>query len=435
MERFSHIFFLIILFHGAISLSAQNNNYYPYSCGRIFKDLNEIRDDVKVSSYLENVDFPGGSTIADIGAENGYLSVVLSLFTDSLAFFLEDISPVCLNNREFLKVRTYYETLADKKLKSSFHLKIGVQNNTGFPDNFFDIIMMNDVIHQLFFPDSFFSHIRKIMKNSGSLYIGQYENNGIDIQEIVFLLKKNGFQLKRKIKKENYNLLEFVKSEPETHITNIHEATLSGDFELFKKYFKNTDELNSAGMTALHYAAKYGRLDILKFLIEKGANVNITGHKYAISPLMLAVRCNQTEAALTLIKAGADVNHIFEGKSVLMIAARNGNTELVNALINHKANTHYQFEGVSYQFFAAESGSLELMKYLYKIGEINRKMMDADKKTLLFYAVKSGNLEIVKYLVEIIKIDPNQKDNSGKSAAMDADDFSIFEYLNTFKKS
>jgi len=414
---------------------SQNSEFLPYRCGRVFRDVAAIRNDAKAGAYLENVEFRKGWVVADIGTENGYLPVAVSLFTDSIAFYLEDISPVCLNQKEFSKAYDYYASLSGGKIRSSFTMTIGWQNDTRLPAHFFDVVMMNDVIHQLFYPDSFLSNLRNILKDDGKLYLGQFENNGITENEIVFLLKKNGFQLTGSFKKLNFLLFEFVKAEPQTKITSVHEAAICGDSLIFRRLYKRSDEINAAGLTPLHYAAKYGRIEIARFLIEQGADVNAIGKIYPISPLMLAVRCNQSETAILLIQKGADVNRVFEGKSILMTAAANGNTDMVNVLINHHTDTKYKFEGISYQFFAAESGSVPLMNYLLKIKEINKKMTDVDKKTLLFYAVRSGSLPMVKFLVEKVRVDPLSRDVDGKTAIDEAYDMEIIAYLSHFKKS
>jgi ankyrin repeat protein len=61
------------------------------------------------------------------------------------------------------------------------------------------------------------------------------------------------------------------------------------------------------GRSMLHEAAAGGLLDIVKLLIEHGANVNLLSLSLQ-SPLWEACNAGQTEVALYLISAGANVN-------------------------------------------------------------------------------------------------------------------------------
>jgi ankyrin repeat protein len=62
---------------------------------------------------------------------------------------------------------------------------------------------------------------------------------------------------------------------------------------------KYTDE---AGRTALHYAAHRGYLDIVKNLIEEGADINYEDHQ-GETPLFFACLQKQKKTALYLLTA------------------------------------------------------------------------------------------------------------------------------------
>lgn len=69
-------------------------------------------------------------------------------------------------------------------------------------------------------------------------------------------------------------------------------------FEKFKTaYFKQVKMVNaqdSFGFTLLHYAVARGRIDIVEFLLEQGANPTIKNWLH-ISPLDIAVEDEKTE--------------------------------------------------------------------------------------------------------------------------------------------
>ena len=91
-------------------------------------------------------------------------------------------------------------------------------------------------------------------------------------------------------------------------------------------------DLNSSD--ALHTAAEKGRHDMVRFLIGKGANVNVIGFEYCLSDsksneagtaLHFAVDANNTEVAKLLIENGADVTiRDVKGRTALERANEKG---------------------------------------------------------------------------------------------------------------
>ncbi|GAA4270718.1 hypothetical protein GCM10022258_00110 [Aquimarina gracilis] len=58
-------------------------------------------------------------------------------------------------------------------------------------------------------------------------------------------------------------------------------AIVKGDLEAVKKMIELGSDVNerSEGMTPLMYAARYNRVDIIKVLVEKGANIKARDSK------------------------------------------------------------------------------------------------------------------------------------------------------------
>lgn len=80
------------------------------------------------------------------------------------------------------------------------------------------------------------------------------------------------------------------------------------------------------------------RLDVLKMLLEHGADANIKLSQ-GVTPLMLAAASGSPEVLALLIKHGAAVNAAGkqDGLTPLMLAAQNGNTDNVRELLKHGA--------------------------------------------------------------------------------------------------
>uniref|UniRef100_A0A1A9WJ39 ANK_REP_REGION domain-containing protein n=1 Tax=Glossina brevipalpis TaxID=37001 RepID=A0A1A9WJ39_9MUSC len=79
-------------------------------------------------------------------------------------------------------------------------------------------------------------------------------------------------------------------------------------------------ELN--GRYPLHYAADYGQYDVLEYLINKGANINIMD-KHGITPLLAAIWEGHTKCVKLLLEKGAEQNgQTPDGKSYVEAAEK-----------------------------------------------------------------------------------------------------------------
>ena len=68
------------------------------------------------------------------------------------------------------------------------------------------------------------------------------------------------------------------------------------------------DVSTGGNWTTLHYATLFNRTDVIKCLVDEGADVNRETRLYEETPLHLAARDNNTEAVRLLLDNGADIN-------------------------------------------------------------------------------------------------------------------------------
>ncbi len=99
------------------------------------------------------------------------------------------------------------------------------------------------------------------------------------------------------------------------------------------------------GVTALMYAALYGHLDIVKYLVEHGADVNAKNVNGDLA-LMYASNYGHTDIVKYLVEKGSDVNakEYFRGVTALMFASREGHFDIVKYLIEHGADVNAKDE-------------------------------------------------------------------------------------------
>ena len=171
---------------------------------------------------------------------------------------------------------------------------------------------------------------------------------------------------------------------------------------------------------ALAIAAKMDHLAIVRYLVEHGADQNVTNKKGA-TPLMLATRMNHLEVIKYLVDNGADMEKasIVDGYTALLFAAYKGDMEIVKYLVQHGADKNkVNHNGASPLLIAAGKGRLGIVHYLVQQGSDLNKAQN-DGVTPLLAAAWSGHLVVVKYLVQQ-GADSNKADNEGTTPLMDA---------------
>ena len=78
------------------------------------------------------------------------------------------------------------------------------------------------------------------------------------------------------------------------------------------------------GCAPLLLCAEYGHLEILRFLLSHGANVNVFDSNQ-VSPLLRAAQKDHENCVSELLSNGAEISHVNkEGQTLLMLAAKNG---------------------------------------------------------------------------------------------------------------
>ncbi|UCF06070.1 MAG: ankyrin repeat domain-containing protein [bacterium] len=97
---------------------------------------------------------------------------------------------------------------------------------------------------------------------------------------------------------------------------------------------------SKAPSVGLHAAAAQGDLEAIRQHIEAGTDLNEKDPEGGACPLSTAATFGQTEVALALIEAGADVNvRGKDGATPLHVAAFFCRTEIVKALLDNGADT------------------------------------------------------------------------------------------------
>lgn len=167
-----------------------------------------------------------------------------------------------------------------------------------------------------------------------------------------------------------------VRSRPATReelrgCTSLGLAAFKGDLDVIRALLDKGADINEqdrAGHTALHLAVINERVEAIRMLLEAGADVDITDHRFGFRPLHLSARKGNTGVSELLVRYGADLDaQSLRGKTALHLAATYGHLAVVTILL----------------------------KYLARMD-----ICDSHNKTPLQYAEANGHTEIVGLIRE-----------------------------------
>ena len=202
-------------------------------------------------------------------------------------------------------------------------------------------------------------------------------------------------------------------------------ATILGDLAKIKSLLeqetdnKLVNEIpEETNLCPLMIAALMGHVEIVKFLLEMGADPNRTNAQKN-TPLMFAAKRGNAAIVKNLIEKGADVNaQNTDCKSSLMHAAIAGHLEATNILLKNGANPNGTdnkllplLTGIILDPKRSDENYLEIFKSLIKNGaDINAP--NTEGEVPLMNAVSADNAEIVNLLIEL-KADINKTNSKG----------------------
>jgi 2-polyprenyl-3-methyl-5-hydroxy-6-metoxy-1,4-benzoquinol methylase len=206
---------------------------------------------------LIQFDIKKGDVVADIGAASGWQEGIISIFVDSVTFYIQDIDTNYSNTEQLEKVVKYYSNLRTTPQTNKFKHVTGSEQLTNLPDNKFDKIILINTYHEISSPDSIIKDINKKLKRNGKIIIEDAFSNdykkirhsGCNIKskklsEVILELSNLGFILTNMAEPENshYNKLTFQKKE--YYNTKNDSKSFLNKKSTVQKYITELDKLN-----------------------------------------------------------------------------------------------------------------------------------------------------------------------------------------------
>jgi len=204
---------------------------------------------------------------------------------------------------------------------------------------------------------------------------------------------------------------EFLKTLDRRDTTAAHLFIIAG----INPNARDEDE-----QTALMLASRRGQTDIVKVLLEKGADVSPRETKFGWTAFLLAANGGHTEVARMLLDRGVDVNmKTNEGMTGLIGAASYGHTETVELLLDRGADVNARNRyGLTPLMSAAEGGHSEIVRMLLDKGA-DVHTTSSGGATAFSLAASKGSTDILRMLLEE-GANINEASDDGDTALMAA---------------
>uniref|UniRef100_A0A8C6XJ28 Ankyrin repeat domain-containing protein 16 n=1 Tax=Naja naja TaxID=35670 RepID=A0A8C6XJ28_NAJNA len=174
--------------------------------------------------------------------------------------------------------------------------------------------------------------------------------------------------------------------------------------------------------TLLHFAARHGQLDILRYLTEiVGMNIELVNVDYK-RPLHEAASMGHRDCVLYLLERRAAVDCLKKADwTPLMMACTRRNVEIIQDLIQHGANPRLKNkDGWNCFHIASREGDPRVVQYLLDASPDIWETESRIGRTPLHTAAMHGCLEVVKILLERCHYVPDSRDHCGVTPFMDA---------------
>eukprot|EP00439_Symbiodinium_sp_Y106_P052429 s925_g7.t1 len=181
-----------------------------------------------------------------------------------------------------------------------------------------------------------------------------------------------------------------------------------------------TDLRDDAGQTALMHAAWGGHVQIVRLLVELGADKDMLsfGITYGMSALGMAARRERLDMVRLLVDAGANKDlQDLHGRTALMHAAIDGHKAIAYLLMDAGASTSWQdSDGRTALMHAAANGRIAIARLLVQFGA-DKDSQSTGGVTALMLAAAYGHTEIARLLVDA-GADKDLQDIHGRTALM-----------------
>jgi len=175
-----------------------------------------------------------------------------------------------------------------------------------------------------------------------------------------------------------------------------------------------------AGLYPCEFTGKH--MEVIELLLDSGHDIEAMD-EHGARPLILAVRNGDTELVKLLLNRGANVNARttadWDGTSALDEAATDGRLQLVQLLLDRGAEIKHQTRGFTALHKAAMNGRVAVMKLLLQKGA-QAEAFESQCSTALHKAAMVGATSSVKFLLDHGFIIEGRSSTEGNTPLLEA---------------
>jgi ankyrin repeat protein len=153
--------------------------------------------------------------------------------------------------------------------------------------------------------------------------------------------------------------------------------------------------------TPLDHASSMGAVDLVRLLLDHGADVKAQSKEYKNTPLHLASENGKTDVVRVLLEEGAEVNaRNFENSTSLHKASAVGDVESSRVLLEYRADVGAQnLENRTPLHLASQGGYLDMVQLLLQYNA-DVHALDDQGQTPFYYASKREHQEVMQLLLK-----------------------------------
>ena len=188
----------------------------------------------------------------------------------------------------------------------------------------------------------------------------------------------------------------------EDHVSLLHYAADWGDcpvFELLLDTELDIDTCDEFGSAPIHIACKNGHRDIVRLLIRKNCDLNISDDESLSTPLHIASEMCHSDIVKILLDSGAEVDMVdMKNRTPLYIASKKGHDDTVRILLDSGADMEIAKNNLKTPLLISfENGHDNVVELLVRAGA-KRDTIDG---SILNLAARNGRTEIAHLLLEL----------------------------------
>lgn len=346
-----------LLIENGVDLNDKIDEIYPimYSCFhknyKITKLLIENGANVNIKNDKDNYPiiyacFANSFEIVQLLIDNNASIYVKNCFDKT------PLSIVCKNNNLKL-LKLFFDTgfdLENNIYKKYKYLKIWKHLHDKI--DIFNLLIQENIYVDIGYIQFEFSLLIYICKANNFKILKLIIDN-IDKKYINYSDYLNTYPLYVSCKNNNIEIIKYLLKNGATDSSKesvFSPLCYNNNFEIIKlliEYNFNVNAIDNKNCTPLVYASKNDNLEIIEYLVENGAKIDV---KNSESPLIFACMNNNYDIVKYLLEAGANINAtefkslLSHAKNALFFACDNNNLKMVKLLIKYKINMNFKFE-------------------------------------------------------------------------------------------